>query len=178
MNIHRSSSIKKYILVTVVILALLGFGYYWYLSQSNPNSQDSSEPIDYGAPSQEVIDAGKDAKSSTVKEDRGKKTDQTSDDSESSKASFTLNITTTLIENDEKLRVGSIISGLHSEGDCELTLTKGAQNITRTSNVQPLTNYTACTGFDVALSSGSWQVTLRVTIGDESVSKTTTVEVP
>ncbi len=181
MNINRrkSSNIKKYILASVMMLVILGLAYYWYLSQTNPQSLDSYDPVDYEAPSQDVINAGKDAKTDTVEEGQGKNTEQTSNSSESSNgASFTLDITTVLIENSEKLRVGSIISGLHSEGACKLTLTKGSQVITRSSDIQPLTDYTACAGFDVALSSGSWQVKLVVTIDGESVSKSTTVEVP
>lgn len=179
MNIHRPSNIKKYILVTVAVLVLVGLGYYWYLSQNNPNVQDLSDSIDYGAPSQEVIDAGKEAKSNTVKNDQGKKIDQkTTGSNSTSNAPFTLDITTALTENDEKLRVGSIVGGLHSQGTCKLTLNKGSQVITRTSDIQPLTDYTSCTGFDVALTSGTWQVILQVTIDDKTVSKSTTVEVP
>lgn len=178
---HKSNTIKKFIIVSVVMLGLFGAGYYWYMGQQYPQDQDtSSDNIDYDGPSQEVINAGNEAKSKTVENDQESKSEQTAKDSSNdptttNNSAFTLDVSAA--PTDTGLRVGSIISGLHSSGTCKLTLTKGSQVITKSSGVQPLTQYTSCEGFDVSLSSGTWSVTLRVTVDGTSVSKSTTVEV-
>lgn len=178
---HKSNSMKKYLLISISVLVIAGFGYYWYLGQIDSQSLDSSNPIDYEAPSQEVIDAGKDAKTKTIEQDQETKTTQTAKDttSDSSTAntsnSFTVSMTTA--PDKGSLRVSTIISGLHPNGACKLTLTKGSKVITKSSGVQSLTQYTSCTGFDVSLDSGTWSVVLKVTIDGKSVSKSATAEV-
>jgi len=65
-------------------------------------------------------------------------------------------------------------------GSCELDVSNGSKTTSQTADVIYQTQYSTCAGFSVPISSvgtGNWTLTLKVTSGNTTASKTLSVEV-
>lgn len=65
-------------------------------------------------------------------------------------------------------------------GTCRLTLTNGAQVVTRASNIAPNPSSSTCEGFDVAiaeLSGGKWNISIEISSGGKTGVLTGSVDV-
>lgn len=84
---------------------------------------------------------------------------------------------------ESRLEVGGVVSGqLDPDGTCRLVVTRGSVTVQRTSTPQASASSVDCGQFSVPrseLSSGSWSVTIRYVVGNESVaSDPQQIEVP
>lgn len=78
------------------------------------------------------------------------------------------------------LQIRTLIDKITSTGQCTLTLQKSGQTITKTATIQAGPSNSTCQGFDVALSelsSGTWQISVSVSSGDQSGSATSEVTI-
>lgn len=84
-------------------------------------------------------------------------------DPEQEKNTNTTDLTLTATQTDSLVRIGSIISQITNEGICKLTLTNQNKSVSLTSEVQSLSSYSTCKGFDIEkskLSPGTWNINL------------------
>lgn len=68
----------------------------------------------------------------------------------------------------------------YSDGACSLTVTNGSKTVTQNAQVVYAPDYSSCAGFSVPISSlgtGTWSISLAVTSGGVTTTKTTTYEV-
>lgn len=183
---RRSSSKGKIIAIIAVVLVILGAAAYTAYALSNnstssdKNNQTTVEGINYGEATDEQKESGSDQKGNEQSEA------PTSNSGDPLTVAFTVlnppdpnNIdpaqrTTSLVV---RVRIDLVINS----GACELTLTKGATTVTKTSGIQAGPTTSTCQGFNIEqseLSSGEWKATLKVVSGDRegSVSQTFTVQ--
>lgn len=167
------------LLLLLLVVGVFSLAYYFYMGGTNNRS---TTDVNLDEPTEEQIDAGKNAKLKTVQEDQETKKVKTTDkdsDPDNSSSSFTTQITTKSI-NSDALQVRNVINGVFSQGACKLVLTKGSNIVTKSADIQALAQSSTCKGFDVPLSqltSGTWQIDLSVTIDNETAKASTTVEV-
>lgn len=191
MKIQKQS--HKLRLISIVGLALLSAvvaAYFLYFKSGAPlrSGESSNTPsINYGTPTDEQTKAGNAAKDATIKNSGGatdettssnpKQPTQTSDSTTTDKLATTITVHET---NGSTVYIRNEISGVHSTGNCTLTLTKGDKTVTKESGIQPLAKVSTCRGFNIPtseLSPGTWYITLTVTIGDQKGNAKASVDV-
>jgi len=159
MKINKKQSKEANLIITIVILLLVGLvaGYIYFKSQPQPivDNQTSAQTIDYNPPTAEQKQAGEDQKLSTQKPISTK---------------FTAAITSANT-NGEIVQIRSVINGaISNEGVCDLTLTNGAETVSKSTATYAMPSSSTCQGFDInrsELSSGTWQINLTATINGE-----------
>ena len=169
MKIKRQHPKRK---IHIIILSLLAAGalaaiYFIYSNQIN--NKETGDEINYSSPVSDQVDAGAQAKKNTVEQD----------ENDSTSVDFSTRIVSASVQSDT-LKIRNIIDKVYQQGSCELTLTKGSQTVKKTADIQALPQSSVCKGFDIPvseLSSGTWQVTLTVTIKGQTSEASTTVEV-
>lgn len=174
---HRIGK-KAALAIVVALLAISGVVGYRLLNSNSQKSSSSQLPaasdnklnnVNTGTPTSDQTKAGNDAKKDTISQPS----------SAPKETPFTTTITAAN-QNGGLLQIRSLISALSNSGVCELTLSKGTKTITKTIGVQANANSSTCKGFDIPtseLSSGDWNITLKVTIGTQSSTATKTVTV-
>ena len=68
------------------------------------------------------------------------------------------------------LKIGTLIEGVTSYGNCKLTLTKNDKKVTDSAGIQALASSSTCKGFDVpivSLSKGVWDIMLDIKSGSK-----------
>lgn len=186
MKIHRDirKGRTKYIIIVLSLLGLVGLSYLWYISQPDNDSYVSgssdSDAINYEPPTKAEVEAGNKAKQETIEDnqDSDNDTDIPKNKTGSSSDSFSVQVLPSYDSNSDNLHVGSIISGIHSNGSCRLTLTKGDQTVRRNAGIQATAQSSTCKGFNVkGLSSGSWKIDLAITIDNKTVKESSEIEI-
>ncbi len=173
---NRQKRKIRNLLLLLLVVGIFCLAYYFYMGGTN---NESTVDVNLDKPTEEQIDAGKDAKLKTVQEDQEAKTTDKESGHDSSGSSFTTQITTKSVHSDT-LQIRNVINGIFSQGTCKLTLTKGNEVVTKSADIQALPQSSTCKGFDIPLSQlspGSWRVDLSVTIDNETVKASATVEV-
>ena len=184
---RRKSSKGKIIAIIAIVLVILGAAAYTVYALNNnnstssdKNSQNTVDGVNYGEATDEQKEAGSDQKGNEQNEA------PTSNPGDPITVAFTAlnppdpnNIDPAQRTTNLTIRVR--IDLVTSSGTCDLTLTKGATTITKTSGTQAGPTTSTCQGFNIEqseLSSGEWKATLKVVSGDRegSVSKTFTVQ--
>ena len=190
MRIEKTNNKKaKLIILAVVMLILLlvALGVYFIgfkgtLFGWTPFADARTSDINYGAPTKGQLNAGENIEKSTDKNSNsGKNPNDVGADhpnqpiqSGTSKASVAVTLSSAN-QNDGVLQIRAMIGVLTNEGTCTLTLTKSGKTVTRTADVQPLSNSTTCKGFDIPvaeLSSGQWNA--RIDFENSTAIGTTT----
>lgn len=177
MQLLKTSSNKKRPLliglILSILLVLVGIGIYVYAHQGFAPAADDS------LTSKEALNE----KDSTINLD--KPTDEQSGDGATTKEdvvtgntnSATLDpvtnkqVTTVTIPSAQKsgdtLRITTLIETVTSAGVCTITLTQAEKVVTKTANVQALSNSSTCQGFTfnvpTELNSGKWDIKLDYT---------------
>lgn len=163
MKIKIRKQPNKAIFIVVGILLIVGIlatsAYAYFNSQSEQNDPTLINDVDYDAPSDDQIQAGEDIKKGSVDDDGGEPANAN-------------NVTITAKENDGTLlRIRTLVGAVSSTGTCDLTLEKDGVTVTRSALTQPLASNSTCKGFDIPvseLSSGVWDLTIEVTINNET----------
>ncbi len=195
MRIEKTKSKKtKLIILTIAILALLTFasGIYFVGFKGNlfgwtPFADTQTSGINYGAPTKDQLNAGKDIEKSTNENSNsGKNPNDAGADhpnqpvqSGNTKASVAVTLSSAN-QNDGMLQIRAMIGVLTNQGTCKLTLTKSGETVTRTAAVQPLSNSTTCKGFDIPvaeLSNGQWNAQIDFENSTATGTTTSTVKV-
>lgn len=187
MKINKSSTTKKVLLTSLVLALVAVGGYAAYAALYKNSSSASSDGINYKKPTSAQVEAGNNAKkqavqndsqsssstgsSSNPKVDSGNNTSQSND--------LKTQITAASVEGN-MLYVRNNINGIYQQGTCDITLTKDGKTVSKSAGVQALPQSSTCKGFNIPvseLSSGVWNITLRVTINGQSASDSRTVKV-
>lgn len=165
-------SFRKTVIALAVAAVVIGGGYYVYAQFFRGNDEPPSS-INYGEPTKDQIQTGKEAKEETIKQDEVTSGENTSSDpknpSDKKETSLRADITAASVE-DGTLYVRNTINGIYQTGTCTLKLTKGNSVVQKTSSIQPLPKESTCRGFNVntsELSNGTWVIELIVTINGE-----------
>lgn len=195
MRIEKTNN-KKFrlviLLVVVLVLLLVALGVYLIgfkgtLFGWTPLANTQTSDINYDKPTKEQLNAGKDIEESTDENSNsGKNPNDVGADhpnqpiqSGTSKASVAVTLSSAN-QNDGILQIRAMIGLLTNEGTCTLTLTKSGKTVTRTADVQPLSNSTTCKGFDIPvaeLSSGQWNAKIDFENSTAIGTTTSTVKV-
>jgi hypothetical protein len=164
-NISRRKS-KKILLIAAIVATLIVVAGTWFVLKKF-NSNDQSGAIDYNPPTTEQLDAGSQTKEKSVNTD--KPTTSGSDtppapvpSNGSSKSTVEVSMTASS-QNGNTYQIRYLISTVVDSGTCTLTLTKGAQAITKSAGVQPQSSTSTCQGFDIPtneLTAGQWQAVM------------------
>lgn len=183
MKITQKKNKKLYIIIVGIIVLLAGLSYYVFALNGNlfgwQFHKDDASSVNMDPPTTEQVKAGQDAKKETVEENQGKP--GTGDDTPTPSPSGALTVGFSAInQNDGKLQIRTMIEEILSSGQCNLTLTDGSKNVTKSAAVYPTASISTCQGFDIPvseLSNGTWNITVNVTSGDRSGQATTSFQV-
>jgi hypothetical protein len=178
MKLQKKSHHKRttIVITTVVVLVVIAFLVYFFLIRGHNSSQStgntnsdatrSTNSVDYGKASADQIKAGDQIKSDGVKGNNTDTPPSPSAQPGSNKKVAAISITANAKDKtSQTYQIRFQIDALVENGTCALTLTKGSAIVTKTADVQNLSNTSTCKGFDIpisALSSGSWQLSLKV----------------
>ena len=168
---------------TKIILALLGLvvaggSYFAFLYYWDTDTNKIVDNTNYSSPSNEQVSAGEKTKAKVIEEDQDTKKDNP--DYSKTPGAFTGQITAASVSSGV-LQIRTNIDGVHSQGSCSLKLTMDDKaTITKSADIQPLPQSSTCMGFDIPtseLQSGTWQITIDITINNKTVQLTKSVEV-
>jgi hypothetical protein len=175
-KIKKITHKKNYLFaITIIVLAVsAGVAAYIYSSQQKASDNIAKEEkrintINLDPPTKEEKDTGLDAKKQTLE----------NEDEPSQSSAFTVTLTSAN-KNGEIFQIRSLISKLSGSGTCELHMVKGSDTITKTANIQAMANSSTCQGFNIPLSelsSGTWKITLTVTIDNTKEQTSKDVEI-
>jgi hypothetical protein len=159
-NKKRRKKIIYILLPLAVIIVLLAVCIYFYTRTANTNTPTNTQTpaipqtIDY-APS-------------TTEQKQAVETKKISNQTPVS-TKFTATISKNTSNNIIQIR--SVINGATSNnGTCDLTITKGAETVSKSAATYALPSSSTCQGFDInrsELSAGTWQINMTVTINGE-----------
>lgn len=179
---NRYSSGKKKVLVgaAFILIIIAGITVYYLSTSGNkkgPSVQSSDNTtklndVNLTPPTSDEVKAGNETKKSTVEQ-------SSSTASTNGNQPFTTTITAAN-QNGNLLQIRVLIETLSTSGTCDLTLTQGSKSVTKSSDIQANASSSTCKGFDVAVSgltSGVWNITIKVTIGSQISTTTGTVTI-
>ena len=188
----RTNNISKPVLaaLTAILLISGSAAAYYYMNREPVGSTDE---VNYSDPTDAQKEAGDQAKEQTIENDtpvdtssptttdssRDPKLQDDNTTTDSRNSSIKTKITAAAVE-DGTLYIRNTIDGIYQQGSCTLTLTKGSRTVRKTAGIQALPQSSSCKGFNIPtaeLSSGTWNITISVTINDKTGSATGTVEV-
>lgn len=166
-NTYKKSSSKKStvaVIIAVVLILTLAAGSFIYVyafdgnlfgwTKPNDSSQNNQNDINYDLPTEEQAESGTSIKENSINDNT---------DSTTSTPSIDISITAAS-QNDSMLQIRALIPVVTSNGSCTLTLTAGSEVVTKTSEVQALSNASTCKGFDIPtseLSKGTWNIEVK-----------------
>lgn len=160
----RSNRSKKPLVIFVVVLALVGVGFFaykYFFQKKNTNSV-------YTPPTQEEKQSGDEIKPEVVKRQEQEDT-QKKDTSSSSQPANTDPgaevIITDAAQYDNVFEVRSFVANKYQDGTCTITLTKGSLIVRKTTNAYKDATTTICTNplFNRSefKQTGDWQVVVE-----------------
>lgn len=142
-NKKSASRVIIWVVLAILVVSLAAVAVYAYNKSGpsvdqNQESSSNEDPIDYGAPSEEQVQAGKEAKRESIESDPN---------------TSTINISS-LQKSNEVLQVRTVLSSIGTSGKCTLTITSGGQAVyAAEAGIQQLGSYSVCRGFDVPVDS-------------------------
>jgi len=183
MKITQKKNKKLYIIIGAIVVLLAGLSYYVFALNGNlfgwQFRKDENSSVNMDPPTNEQVKAGQDAKEETVEEDQGKP--GTGSDTPTPDPSGALTVGFSAVnQNDGKLQIRVMIEDVLSSGQCNLALTDGNKNVTKSAAVYASASVSTCQGFDVPvseLSNGTWNITVNITSGDRTGQATTSFQV-
>lgn len=174
----KSQKYNKNIIYTLFTIVILGGAYCAYLLYWNPDIDMIADKANYSSPSSEQVLNGENVKTATIAKD--KNASNKNPDSSKPPGAFTGQITAASVSSGI-LQIRTNIDGVHSQGSCSLKLTMdGKATITKSADIQPLPQSSTCMGFDIPtseLQSGTWKITIDITINNKTIQLTKSVEV-
>lgn len=188
MKINQQKSHKKrYILLgcAVILLAALGtLGLMYHNGIFNKNQTQSKQTkagntINYDKPTSDQAKAGAQIKQKNADQNYPSGSKGSSSSNSSDTSTLKVQITAASASNGTAY-IRSSIDGVYQGGSCTLTLTKGAQSITKTAAIQALPQSSTCEGFNIPtsqLSPGTWNIKLAVTVNSQTATTTGELEV-
>lgn len=176
MKKQKSATRTVVILIcSVITLAAIAGGYWWYRQQTTPTQSNNSSDA-------ALQHEGKTKKEEVVGNAEPTPTDSTSKDTTGqtyTPPQDTSNIVITPSQDGSQVTVTTKLLG-YSDGTCNLTATNGAKLATQTAAVMFQREYSTCAGFTVPVSqlgTGTWNITLSVTSGGSTQTKSTSIGV-
>lgn len=165
---HSSQLIPTVLTVVILTLGLAAAACFWLASRPSQKDTDSTKTTDttnvvnYDAPTDEQKKAGTDIKTST------QQPPTTSDISA---------VITSANVNGDIVQIRAIINGAVSgTGTCTLALTNAGTVVTKTAATYAAPSSSTCAGFDINRSElpnkGIWDINLTVTVGSNTASAT------
>lgn len=177
MKLKSKTSKKKYIVIVALAIVVLGVGAY-ALYQVNQNSRINTDNTAEFQDADPVSAEEEKQQQEFYKEQKEKAAAETTEDPAQNN---TLDVHFTAVnQHDTTVQIRAEISKLINNGTCTLTLTKGAEKITRTAATHTGASVSTCQGFDIStsdISPGTWNVHLTVTKDDQKGETHTTVDV-
>lgn len=182
----KSSQKKNMLIGTIAAIVLIGIPTtFAFVNNIGPFATENTpveSTIDFEEPTTDQIDAGKQAKDTTVKSGQVKPGSSSSsgDPSVGSPSGNTVGveITNTNITNDI-LSVKTMVQEINSAGVCTLTLSKtGQASVVKAAETQVSGNVATCQGFTLNVSSlirGSWN--LKIDYSSDKSNGTTSESV-
>ena len=180
-NTRKSHKRKAAVIIALIVLLAIGGSAYAYIrfgritptsdsSATLPNSPEVTEPtVNLAPPTVDQQAAAEEQKKQSL------------ENTSTSNTSSTLPVTITRAnQNSSTLQIGTMIEKVTNTGSCTLTLRKGDQTVSRTSNIQAGPNNSTCQGFDVPiteLSTGTWTIKVDVVSGEVSGSASSEVTI-
>ncbi len=149
------------------------FGWKNDINSSNKTdaSLENSNAPEITAPStSDQIDAGSAIKKDSV--ENSKNTNPT-EPTQTDKTAIT--VTATQSESDETIRIKTIIDTITNTGTCTLEMTQDSTTIKRQAEIQALSSYSTCKGFEIPtsqLNAGLWDLKVSFTNSTHSGSST------
>ena len=189
MKINKHQFKKKYVAIVVALLAIavltgaILLPRYAHTNDSSSESAPASSKIDYAAPTDAQIQAGNDAKKSTIEKSSNSNSSKTPDSTSSAQSGGSnglKNQITAATTQDGILYIRNEINGNYQSGTCTLALSKGGKTVKKTSGVQSLPQSSTCKGFNIPVSeltSGTWHINLQVTVAGGSAVATKDIEI-
>lgn len=185
MKINRNKRITTKLIIIVIAMILLAsiatYAVFTYVnnhnnSRNNGNGQQkrSLEGVDYGSPTKEQQAAGAEQKNQAQTQSQADKSPTTGSNGE-----VTVTIPSINTSNNQ-VRISTLIEAVTNTGTCTLILSKDGVVVTKQSNIQAGPSSSTCEGFTIStseLSSGGWQATVKVQIGDKTGSVTQAFQV-
>jgi hypothetical protein len=177
-EVNRSHKHRRVLLpIAIVILVLIGAGVgYYYHSMKPVSNTESKKQTSYNAPN--IARKASNNPSTTL--DNGSTTPAKT----SSPATFTVQIVSSNVDdNNTNLHIGTMVNNL-SEGNCMLTASQTGQATLQlgTSLVRQDVNYYDCGVFNIPTSkfpiSGTWNLKLTVTNDGSEASTSSTTVIP
>ncbi len=151
----------------VYVFALNGSIFGWPHRDKAPVS---TQNINYEPPTTEQLNAGQEAKKNTVEQ---------SETNPQNKDTLGVSITAAN-QNNPTFQIRILIDSVVGSGSCQLIMTKGSVNVTRSAGTQALASTSTCQGFDIPvseLSPGTWNVKITVTTQSKTGTAERSVEV-
>lgn len=162
-SLKKINKTKKTVLIAVTsaLLLIAGASSFYVLALGGnffgwEVSRDADSPVNTEPPTSNQLDAGKQIKENTVNKEQEAITGSNNN----------ITVSTSAIQDDDIdiVRIRAIIQTVTSSGTCGLAVSKGSIVITRQAEVQALSNYSTCKGFDIPTSEfspGKWQVVVN-----------------
>jgi len=188
MKINQQKSRKKqYIAISCAVILLAGAVAVGILYHNGAFSQDqkqskqakASNSINYDKPTNDQTKAGAQIKKQNADKNYSSNSQDSGSSSSSNASNLKVQITAATVTGDTAY-IRSNIDGVYQAGTCTLTLTKGAQTLTKTAAIQALPQSSTCKGFNIPtsqLSPGAWSIRLSVTIDSQTATTTGALEV-
>lgn len=172
MNKNRKLTKPQYIVLPLLLLAATAF-LAVHMFHHPTNASDNDHP---GNSTKNETPADTDSAGNTSKGTGDKSATPSGD---YTPPSDNAGIAMTPSTSGDKVVVSTQLTG-YSDGACKLTAVNGAKTNSQTANIIYAPGYSTCAGFTVPvndLGKGTWSLTLDVTAGGITNTKTTTYEV-
>lgn len=188
MKINQQKPRKKQLILglgtTVLLIGAVAAGVLYHNGafsndQTHPTQTKGSNSINYDKPTSDQTKAGAQIKQQNADKNYSSGSQSSGSSSSSSASGLKVQITAATVTGGTAY-IRSNIEGVYQGGTCTLTLTKGAQTVTKTATVQALPQSSTCEGFNIPtsqLGTGTWNIELSVTIGSQTGSTTGKLEV-
>lgn len=181
---QKSKTKKVIILLTVIVVAALGYFSYAYAAQNawpfqkEAEVQDTTQPAEDAPAAREepATTPGEEDESTTKPDEKVDKAPVQSsppDDGDTSTDTNTLSgVITSKSVQDGTLVIRTTINGILS-GSCQLTLTRASdgKKVSRSAEIVQNPSSSSCKGFDVPtsqLGNGTWNISIKVKSGSKS----------
>lgn len=157
---------------SLLVIIVAGISFLFITQAFNNDSTDETLPqsINIEKPSEEEVTAGQTEKDEAIKQN-DEQSNETPDEND-------VKINTSFVDNGDDYKITTIIETLTAAGTCELTMSgPNNEKIFRSADVQPVTTYTTCKGFNIKktdLSPGLWNIS--VTFSNDSLNLTSSTE--
>jgi hypothetical protein len=165
-NKNTKKSNKKYVILTVIILALVAFAIVWFLlfrNESEPENStentDSSSEINLQPPTDQELQAGDEIKEKQPPANN----DEPEENPESTNQKQDVDvIITDASQYDDVIEVRAYMPGIFEKGTCSVTMKNGNETFTIDETAFPDASSTICTNQEIKVSDlpskGSWTV--------------------